>query len=173
MTVMPIHPHLSYLGDQHPCRLLLRVADVAGSSTLDGYEDWIPVDAVSTTWALPADDAVGKGRRRRAITTPGRVVLRLPFDQSGPYLVLAAMQGKAFARAELHHVVDGEPRHVPLRHEFDHVLFVGARSDAVSALPVLQVELAYESMRMTWTEVGLDGATSGKHEVEYDVAAGA
>ncbi len=172
MTVMPIHPHLSYLGDQFDCRLLLSVPDIEGSSTVAEYEGWIPVEAMSSTWVLP-NDAAGSGRRRRRNLTPGRVVLRMGFDSAGLYLVHAAFRGKSFDQFELHHVVTGEELRTPLRQVFENVVIDAARTDSVGALPILQVEISYEDVRMTWTDVDATGAAGPEHEIEWDVAAGA
>ncbi len=172
MTVMPIHPHLSNLGDQVDCRLLLQVPDIEGSSTMAGYRGWIRVDAMSATWVLSDDDTQGRGRRRHRINTPGRVVLRMGFDSAGLYLVRAAVRGKSFDQFELHHVVVGDPVRTPLRQVFDNVVVIAARTDSVGALPVLQVELSYEDVRMTWTEIDAKGATGAEHEVEWDVVSG-
>lgn len=171
MTVMPIHPHLSYLGDHLGCRLLMQVPDIEGSSTMAEYEGWIPVDAMSATWVLSNDDTAGRGRRRRTIT-PGRVVLRLGFDSAGLYLVRAAFQGRSFDQVELHHVVVGDEVRTPLKQVFDNVVVEAARTDSVGALPVLQVEVSYEDVRMTWTDLDPDGTAGPEHEVQWDVASG-
>ncbi len=173
MTVMPIHEFLPALGTLQECHLLMEVPDIPGDATMQEYKGWIPVDAVSGTWVLANDTAgTGSGRQRRRIDTPGRIVLRLPMGAAGIHLVGAAVRGRSFPRVRLHHVVAGESVHVPLRQEFDNVVVVAARSDAVAALPMLQLEMAYEEAGMVWTDIDPDGSSGEEHEVSWDVTAG-
>lgn len=171
MTVMPIHPHLSSLGHERECQLLVKVPDVEGSSKLEEYKGWIPVDAMSATWVLP-NDSPGAGRRRARTVTPGRVVLLLPVDRAALYLVHAGVRGKVYETFELHHVVMAEEVRAPLRQVFDNVVVRAARTDSIGALPILQLEVSYEKVHMTWTDIGDDGAPAGDHEIEWNIESG-
>jgi type VI secretion system secreted protein Hcp len=160
----------------------LRLPDIRGESRRSGHEDEIEVHGVAWDVAQSPAGRAGRGRTR-ARADVGPIVLWKRYDASSPYLVLAAMQGRAFDAARLALTGPGEATDPYLQITLENCLVAaygivappeaelhGGRGDPLP--PLERIALDFERIVVRYVERASDGTAGTEHEIAYDIAAG-
>lgn len=155
----------------------LEIEEIPGESQRVDHEDQIDIHDVH--WNIEQGSAaqIGKGRAR-ARAQVAAVVLRKYVDASSPYLALACMQGKSFAKMTFYVRKDSGEAHLDyLIITMEHVtiskfetLGVGDEEDGQMIEELLG--LVFENVTYKYTIQEEDHSAGDEHEISYDIAAG-
>ena len=170
-----------------PVSTFVRFDDLVGEATDKDHIGWSVVESINTSVFRPSSATVGATRARARSITEDLIIVK-PLDAAGPYLQLAAWNGKTFPTVDIEMVRSGgESRSVLWKIELTNVVVksysMGTTGQddltpnslplvATSTQPTEQVTLGFESAKVTYYELSDDGSVGQEHEVEYDVVAG-
>lgn len=135
------------------------------------------IDLVAMDWDMSQADnmQIGSGLvTSRADIEP--ITLRKVYDASSPYLALACMQGRAFDEAQICFRKDSGETHLDyLVITLKPVAIASYQVESLDGEDKLTevVKLAFEHCKVCYTMQDDSHSPGDKHEVEYDIAAGA
>lgn len=166
-----------------PVATFVRFDDIVGEATEKNHEGWSIVESINTSVFRPTSTSA---RVRSRADFEDLIVVK-PIDAAGPYLQLAAWNGRVFPTVEVEIVGTGEVRNVLWEIELRNVVVTSysmgttGQDDltpnslplvATSMYPTEQVTLDFEEATVRYFEMSDDGSIGAEHEVEFDIAAG-
>ncbi len=147
---------------------------IDGESTDKDHRGWSELESFSQAIHKPGGSATGATRRRGDVIMKDLTYSK-ELDKSSPKIAEAIAKGKVFLKVEIHLTRDaGGERVTYYRYELKNVLVTsysvgGSSSDSV---PVEQISLNFEEIKVTYTEVGADGAKKGNVEYSWKIEEG-
>ncbi|WP_412553923.1 Hcp family type VI secretion system effector [Shimia sp. MIT1388] len=155
----------------------LSIEEIPGESQRVDHEDQIDVHDIS--WNIEQGSAaqIGKGRAR-ARAQVDALLMKKHLDAASPYLALACMQGKSFAKWELFLRKDSGDAHIDYLHiTMENVTIskfemIGVGEDEGGQLVEEVLGAVFENVTVKYTVQEEDHSAGDEHEITYDIAAG-
>jgi type VI secretion system secreted protein Hcp len=182
LWVQPAEP-VEAQANGSPVATFVRFDGIDGEATERNHEGWSTVESINTSVFRPSSASA----RTRSRADFEDLILVKTIDAAGPYLQLAAWNGRVIPTVEIEIVGTGELRPVLWEIELRNVAVTSysmgttGQDDltpnslplvATSMYPTEQVTLDFEKATVRYFEMSDDGSIGAEHEVEFDIAAG-
>ena len=146
---------------------------IDGESRDSLHQEWI--DVLSVDWGMrqPAT-TTAIFRRRRGSVTVEDFKLVMEYDKASPKLQEKCLRGEVIPKLEIEQTATfGGMRQVYLKYELRNVMVVSVDINATgndeAGPPTVVVTNNFEEVKVTYTQFGDSGQSSGNIEYEWDV----
>ena len=154
----------------------IRFEGVDGSATERNHKAWSDIESFNLGMHQPGGTSAGQTHRRGDVVVDDMIVSK-KLDKAGLKIAEAALKGKVFPKVEIHVVAPfpGIGRQTYYEYELRNVMVTSYSvqgSGVGREVPVEDLALNFEEIKVTLTEITRKGKIKGKHEYKWKVETG-
>lgn len=146
---------------------------IDGESVDSGHSKWI--DILSVEWGAQrlVDNPTGGSRRRKSAEVED-LVMTFYYEKAAVKLLEKCLEGGVLPQLDIEFVAPfGGQHRTYLKYKLENVLVTahqfGAYGGVEDEPPIVQANVSFEEIKITYTEHAPDGDPKGNSEVEYRV----
>ena len=143
---------------------------VDGEATDSDHKDWINLLSFQQSMAQPESSATGATRRRGDVIMED-IMISKELDKASPKIAESVATGKVYPLVEFELLADyGGSRATYLKYELKNVMVTSySISGSANEVPMEQISLNYEEIKVTYTENDSSGKPKGTVEYSWNV----
>jgi len=155
----------------------LKIGDIKGESTDEGHKDWINLLTVGNNISRTMGPAASGARRHRSSVRFGDIVCVKEVDASTPKLQEAIADGTNFPKVNIDLCTSSEGgKRIPfLQWELTNARVTSYSIEGAtdtSEPPTEHISLNFESIKVTYDQLGKDNKSAGKIEYTWKIEEG-
>ncbi len=152
----------------------LKIEGVTGEATDREHKDWINLASFSQAIHQPGGSATGATRRRGSVILEDITCVK-ELDKSSPKIAESVCNGKVFPKVEIHltRSSGNGGRVTYYAYELKNVMVTSYQINSADGdLPVEEMSLNFEEIKVTYTEYDRQGRKKGNVEYSWKVEKG-
>ena len=158
--------------DDAEAAAFIKFDGVDGEATDKDHKDWI--NLLSFQQTISRESSTSGSSRARSSAVFEDIVLTKQLDKSSPKIQEAIATGKVYPSVEFELAADyGGSRAVYLKYELKNVMVTSySISGSADEVPIEQISLNFEEIKVTYTENDSSGKSKGNVETTWKVEEG-
>lgn len=144
---------------------------VDGEATDSEHKDWI--NLLSFQQSMSQEGAATGATRRRGDVIMEDIMITKELDKSSPKIQESMVMGKVYPTVDFVLTTDSGSRATYLKYELKNVMVTSySISGSANEVPMEEISLNYEEIKVTYTEFDASGTSKGNVEFTWNVEKG-